>query len=208
MDETPGTTHDHPTDHAPIRRRIPGRRRLAAPALALAVLLGGAVTFAVASVGGDDDAGAADDSSPAPTGDRSPQEDAALAFADCMRDNGIEDFPDPEVDEDGGISIGDSLADQRDTADFRAAEDACEPALDAAVPAPQGPRLPPDQVTELQEQWLAVAECVRAQGHEIDDPHVDDYGRPQVEVESQGVEQAMEECIQHSDLVQPPGGGA
>jgi hypothetical protein len=204
MDETPGTTHDHPTDHAPTRRRIPGGRRLAAPALALAVLLGGAVTFAVASGGG----GAADDGSPAPTGDRSPQEDAALAFADCMRDNGIEDFPDPQVDEDGGISIGDSLADQRDTADFQAAEDACEPALDATEPAPQGPRLPPDQVAELQEQWLAVAECVRAQGHEIDDPHVDDYGRPQVQAESQAVEQAIGECIQHSDLGQPPGGGA
>lgn len=207
MDETPGTIHDHPTDQAPTRRRIPGGRRLAAPALALAVLLGGAVTFAVAS-GGGGGGGAADDSSPAPAGDRSPQDDAALAFADCMRDNGIEDFPDPQVDEDGGISIGDSLADQRDTADFRAAEDACEPALDAVAPAPQGPRLPPDQVAELQEQWLAVAECVRAQGHEIDDPHVDDYGRPQVQAESQAVEQAIGECIQRSDLGEPPGGGA
>jgi hypothetical protein len=125
-----------------------------------------------------------------------------------MRDNGIEDFPDPEVDEDGGISIGDALADQRDTADFQAAEDACEPALDAAAPDPASPKLPPDQVADLQEQWLAVAECVRAQGHDIDDPHVDEHGRPQVQVESQDVEQALEECIQHSDLGRPPGGGA
>jgi hypothetical protein len=32
-------------------------------------------------------------------GERSPEEqEAALAFAQCMRDNGVEDFPDPTVD--------------------------------------------------------------------------------------------------------------
>jgi hypothetical protein len=205
MDETPDTTHDHTTHPVPAGQRTPRSHR-AAPilGLALVVALSGAATLAVTSAGGDG-GGPGDDRSSAPAGDRSPQEDAALAFADCMRDNGIEDFPDPEVDEDGGISIGDALADQRDTADFQAAEDACEPALDAAAPAPQDPELPPDQVAELQDQWLAVADCVRAQGHEIDDPHVDDYGRPQIQVESQDVEQALEDCIQLSDLSQPPG---
>jgi hypothetical protein len=194
MNEAPDTDHDHPTDPATSRRR-----RLPAPALtlALAVLAGGAAAFAVARGGGDP--------SSATAGERSPQEDAALAFADCMRDNGIEDFPDPSVDEDGGISIGDALADQRDTADFRTAEDACEPLLDAAAPA--GPELPADQVADLQEQWRAVAECVRAQGHELDDPHVDEHGRPQVDAGSPDVEQAIEECLQQSDLVRPPGAG-
>jgi len=193
MDETPDTTHDHPTDeHTPTRRRTPGRRR-AAPALALAVT----------SAGG----GADDERSATSADDRSPREDAALAFADCMRDNGIEDFPDPEIDDDGGISIGDALADQRDTADFKAAEEACEPALPAAEPTPQGLELPPEQIADLQEQWLAVAECVRSQGYEIDDPHVDDYGGARIQAGSEDVEQAIEDCIQHSDLGRPPGGG-
>lgn len=193
MNDAPDTDHDHPT--RPARRR-----RLPAPAvtLALAVLVGGATAFAVARGGGEDPSSGA-------AGERSPQEEAALAFADCMRDNGIDDFPDPSVDEDGGISIGDALADQRDTAAFRTAEDACEPLLDAAAPA--GPELPADEVADLQEQWRAVAECVRAQGHELEDPHVDEHGRPQVDAGSPEVEQAIEECFQQSDLGRPPGAG-
>jgi len=186
MDETPDTTHRPPI------------RRLAAPALALAAaaLVAGVATLAVTRAGDDDG------SNPG-NGGGSPEENAAVTFAQCMRDHGVEDFPDPVVDEDGGISIGDALADQRDTPDFQAAEDACEPTLDAA-PAPPGPTLPPDQVATLQEQWLAVAECVRAEGHQIDDPHVDEYGRPQVQAETEAVEQALEDCVHGSNLTRHP----
>jgi hypothetical protein len=52
----------------------------------------------VATLG--DGAAAAGDSSPSPAAD---QEEALQAFAECMRDNGVEDFPDPQVGSDGRI---------------------------------------------------------------------------------------------------------
>ena len=60
----------------------------------------------------------------------SPEEQAealerALAFAQCMRDQGVEDFPDPQADENGGIT----QRMDRDVAsdpDFDGAQEACQ----------------------------------------------------------------------------------
>jgi hypothetical protein len=43
-----------------------------------------------------------------------------LAFAECMRDNGVESFPDPQAG--GGIQIG---PEQADDPDFEAAQETC-----------------------------------------------------------------------------------
>lgn len=73
--------------------------------------------------------GAANATTP-PTSD--PAEVAALEFAQCMRDNGIDDFPDPQIDGEGGnlIVAPSGVAPE----DLSAAEAACEHILEAAGP--------------------------------------------------------------------------
>jgi hypothetical protein len=56
--------------------------------------------------------------------------DALLAFAQCMRDKGILNFPDPV---DNGINIGGTGID-RNTPEFKAAVKACEPLLPQSPP--------------------------------------------------------------------------
>jgi hypothetical protein len=186
---------------APSRRRIVSRGRLAAAGLAVAVLLGGGAALALGGDGGGDDdtASSSDDDSSSP-------EDAAFDFARCMRDEGIEDFPDPQVSGDGGISIGGQLADQRDTEEFQAAQDACQHFLDDAAPDREGDPLTPEERAELQDEWRTVAQCVRDQGYDFADPEVDEYGGFKMQAEGDGIEQAIEDCANESSLGDPRGG--
>ena len=162
------------------------RSQLASVGLALVMLAGGGAVLACgggASSQGEDSGSAGDDT--------------AGQFAQCMRDNGIEDFPEPEVDADGGISIGDALGDQRDTEEFRDADQACQHILDDAA-LPEGEPLPPEERAELQEQWDAIAQCVRDRGHTFPDPEVDEFGRADVQVDDEAVDQAVEDCAGRS----------
>jgi hypothetical protein len=193
--------NDEDEHQAPSRRRILSRGRLAAAGVAVVVLLGGGAALALNGDGaGDSDTASSSDDDP------SSPEDAAFEFARCMRDNGIEDFPDPQVSEDGGISFGGSLADQRDTEEFQAAEEACQHLLDDAAPTPEGQPLTPEERAELQDQWHTVAQCVRDQGYDFADPEVDEYGRFRMKAVGDGVEQAIEDCINESGLGEPRGG--
>ena len=56
---------------------------------------------------------------------------AALAHAQCMREHGLEKFPDPTFDENGGaqIRIGPGTGLDPDDPDFQAAEEACRDEL-------------------------------------------------------------------------------
>jgi hypothetical protein len=49
----------------------------------------------------------------------------ALEFAQCMRDHGVEDFPDP-VFEDGGFVIQGGAGEGENDPDFQAAQEACQ----------------------------------------------------------------------------------
>jgi hypothetical protein len=84
------------------------RRRIVIAAAAAAALLGVVVVAACGGSSSSDET--------APAADR----EQALAFAQCMRDNGVPDFPDP--DPNGRFS--DREHDQDDRA-FRAASEAC-----------------------------------------------------------------------------------
>jgi hypothetical protein len=57
--------------------------------------------------------------------------EAALAHARCMREHGIEKFPDPTFDEDGGaqLRIDRSMGIDPDDPDFQEAQKACEDTL-------------------------------------------------------------------------------
>lgn len=107
--------------------------------------------------GGGESDGAAD-------GDR----DKQLAFAQCMRDNGVPDYEDPKAAAKGGM-VAAQPASPDDPA-FAAAAEKCRPLL------PNGGE-PEPMSEEERAAALAFAKCVRENGVE-DYPDPDAAGRP------------------------------
>jgi hypothetical protein len=100
-------------------------------------------------------------------------EEAALAFTECLRDEGI-DAPDPTFDADGGFQLnlraivgGGPGQEGGPREDVRAAMDACGEYLEDIR---QG-RAQPD-LTQLQDDLLAFAECMRDNGIDMADPDI------------------------------------
>jgi hypothetical protein len=105
-------------------------------------------------------------------------EEAALAFSQCMRDEGVTDFPDPQFSEGGGgVTLG-SPDGEDGGIDFQsdevqAAFEACGELLERAAFGPGGGNF---DETELQDNLLAMAECLRDQGLDVDDPDLSNFG--------------------------------
>ena len=105
-------------------------------------------------------------------------EEAALAFSECMRDQGVTDFPDPQFSEGGGGVILGSPDGEDGGIDFesdevQAAFEACGEALERAAFGPGGGNF---DETEFQDNLLAMAECLRDQGFDVDDPDLSNFG--------------------------------
>jgi hypothetical protein len=194
-DEDDDDEEDLDEYQAPSGRRILSGRRLAAAGLAVAALVGGGAALALNGGDGADNTTSSSDSG------GSSQEDALFDFSQCMRDNGIEDFPDPEAD--GGINIGGTeLEDQVDTEEFRAAQEECEPILDEAT-AESGQKLTPEELAERRDEMLALAQCVRDRGYEdFATPEVDEYGRVKGLGAPDVDPSVVEECGQETDMSQ------
>jgi hypothetical protein len=98
-------------------------------------------------------------------------EDALLAYAECMREHGI-DMPDPtyEEGEDGSVSIGigggPGTGSEIDKEEFVAAETACRHFMTGVMPAGRGEMSPEDE-----EKLLAFARCMREHGIDMPDPN-------------------------------------
>jgi hypothetical protein len=92
--------------------------------------------------------------------------EALLAFAQCMRDNGV-DMDDPQVGERGGRGFfggGPGGADDgidRFSEGFQAAQQACQGILAASRP-----EIDPEAEQERLEEQLALAQCIREHGYE------------------------------------------
>jgi hypothetical protein len=150
------------------RRRRSPRRTLVALGLGLVLGLGAAAcggspdSGGVATLGGD---GAGDQQ----TGDsgtarKDPQE-AALEFASCMREHGV-DMPDPEVDSQGRmrVAIGGPAGKRPDPKKLEAAQQACGHLMGGGGDGPG--RLDP----KAQDAMLAFAKCMREHGIDMPDP--------------------------------------
>ena len=87
-------------------------------------------------------------------------EEAMLAFAECMRDNGA-DFPDPGPN--GEVEV---RVEQSEEATWSAAEAECEDLRPEMAP------LTEDQRTEITDQLLAQAACMREHGWDMPDPEI------------------------------------
>ncbi|SDD49680.1 hypothetical protein [Glycomyces harbinensis] len=88
----------------------------------------------------------------------------ALAYSECMRDNGIADFPDPEEQGEGGISLGLPEGMDPESEEFKAAEEACE---DMQPGPDENATIDP----EVYQALVEYSECMRENGiAEFPDP--------------------------------------
>ncbi len=141
-------------------------------------------------------------------------EDALADFAQCMRDNGIEDFPDPTIGEDGGITIGvggggggpPSDADREQIAD---AMDACQELL----PRGEGPgQISPEDQAAFQDAMVEYAQCMRDHGIDMPDPDFSgnggfiQQGGDGIDPQDSDFQVADEACRPILDDVLPGGG--
>jgi hypothetical protein len=163
----------------------------------------------------DDDSG--DDSGSGSDNPRSNEEfqDAALEYAQCMREHGV-DMPDPEFEGEGGVLM--QMPDGANRDEVEAAEEECRPIMDEVAPEPE--EIDPEQQAEMQDQLLEVAQCMREKGHDMPDPEVDENGRVTFgagpgrggeggEGPDEEFEQDMEDCQEEAgmDMPRSRGGG-
>jgi hypothetical protein len=128
--------------------------------------VGGTVLLATACAGGPSGPGVAGQGASS-TPSASPSSDtgnAELAHAQCMRDHGISDFPDPQAGGGSAIQFQPGSDLDPDNPQYEAAEDACKsllppPSSSIWTPSPQ----------EL-EQLVRFAQCMRAHGADVSDP--------------------------------------
>jgi hypothetical protein len=121
------------------------QRRYGIAAVLAAALLGGGLVLLVSTRGSS--------SSNEPTPAADPQQ-AALAYAQCMRDNGVPDFPDPDAN--GRFSsLGHNWQTQPK---FQAAAQACR------AQAPGGSHESQIGTPAFTEQLVKFAQCMRANG--------------------------------------------
>jgi hypothetical protein len=124
-------------------------------------LLAFAAALAVAACGS---------SSPSSSGSAltSSRYNSALKFAQCMRANGVSNFPDPSQTSGSGIQIqasqgpnGQTLKVNGTSVDapaFQSAQTKCQKYM------PQGPALSSSQLAKVRQNVLKMAECMRSHG--------------------------------------------
>jgi hypothetical protein len=138
------------------------RRVLTAVLLLLLVsACSGAAEEGVASL--DDDAGSTASAAP---GDELTFEERVLAFSQCMRDNGVDDFEDPEFNADGSLVLrGEFRQSGADQDTIEAAFEACRSHLEGLAFGPGAIDL-----TEIQDRLLDFSACMRENGYDLPDP--------------------------------------
>jgi hypothetical protein len=157
------------------------RTRLIPIVLVIAALVVGAC-------GGDDDAKVAslgdnDESTTTVAEKKVDPEDAALEFARCMRENGV-DIPDPEIRDGGssgpGVMIG-GPSDNVSPEKFEAADKACRHLMEDAFGEFEPPS--PEEQAKMRDEMLAFAKCMREHGIDMPDPTFDGDGRVAIRAE-------------------------
>jgi hypothetical protein len=123
--------------------------------------------------------------------------DQMRAYAKCMREHGI-DMPDPEVSQDGGISMS---MEGGDKATVDKADKECKHLM------PNGGE-PEKQSPEDLDRMRAEAQCLRDHGIDVKDPTMDNPG---IQVEGAGpddekFQKAMAECTDGRGSVSSGGG--
>ena len=101
-------------------------------------------------------------------------EEAVLAFSQCMRDEGIAEFPDPQFGADGSLDFQRGQADldragiDPQSDEFQAAFESCQGLLEGVALIGGGIDL-----TEIEDLLLEFAQCMRREGIDMPDPNFD-----------------------------------
>lgn len=149
-------------------------RRVWAVATAVPIVVG------LAGCGGGGDAAGAPAS---PTGSMA-AEDAKLAFARCMRENGV-DVPDPGSGKQGSRVIGKNAGGEK----LERALEKCRSLLQA------GGVLPDLKDPEVRDRYVEFARCMRENGVDVPDPAPDGRVRlPKGDVDPGRLDRAREAC--------------
>lgn len=122
--------------------------------------------------------------------------DQALAYAQCVRENGYPEFPDPDAE--GGFQF---LLDRRSTPGFMAAQEACRDLAPGSL-APDG--ADPDRMERL----VTFAQCMR-DGGVADFPDPDPQGGFDfrgLNIGSPTARAAMDACTQAAGVTVQIGG--
>ena len=131
-------------------------------------LAAASIALGACGAGDSDDATAGTGS-----GNQAQFREAALKFAKCMRENGV-DRPDPQPGQGGGLRFmapgGGGAGDQ---ATMERAQKACQKYLKNLRP----PALSNEQEAEFKDRALKFAKCMREQGLDFPDPTFESGGR-------------------------------
>lgn len=186
------------------------------------VILFAALALVVAACGGSggDQVASLDGSqseSPESTDDEATtqtDEEALLAFAACMRDNGVEDFEDPVVNSDGSVEFGfgggggggggqdgGGPFGGADQETVQGAFETCQGEIEGLAFGPGGGDF---DTEEFQDTFVEFAACMRDQGIQMDDPDFTNLGPGQggggagpfgdLDFDDPDVQAAMEVC--------------
>lgn len=79
----------------------------------------------------------------------------AVKYAQCMRENGVTNFPDPDKNGRFVIAAG---GPNRNSPQFKKAQQACK------SQEPPGTKDDPAQIAKAQKEWLKFAQCMRKNG--------------------------------------------
>jgi hypothetical protein len=129
--------------------------------------------LAVGCGGGDEESvasteGAAQTTTTAKEGsNEKDQEQAMLDFAQCVRDNGVPEFPDPVPNEEGGFEFTRPPAGTDRDAVLRAMKSCGDILTDAGVSFGAQDE---ESQAERQDALLAFAQCMRGEGFDVPDP--------------------------------------
>jgi len=102
-------------------------------------------------------------------------EDALLELTACMRDEGI-DIGDPTFNADGTVDLEGAIRDpgiDPQSEEFQAAMEACGDALDGVALAASGGAF---DTTAIEDALVEMAQCLRDEGFDVDDPDLDSFG--------------------------------
>ena len=132
-----------------------------------------------AASGAGDDSGAdivvsTEGADPESTSDVS-EEELALQFAQCMRDQGIDEWPDPVANADGSIDItGGGVVGPGPASEVAFGSDEVQAVIPTCGPIIAGASFLPNNgggmTTETEDQLLAFAQCLRDEGIDVSDP--------------------------------------
>ncbi len=105
------------------------------------------------------------------------QEGAVIALVECLREEGL-DVSDPEVNADGNVDLRSLFRQageaQIDREAFESGLDACA----AEVAAVTIGFTRDFDITEIQDQLVIYAQCMRDNGYDMDDPDLSNFGQP------------------------------